>query len=85
LHYRAVEHRSVRTMKMKTSVNHFERKKVNGVETWTWEDEPGSMCGRSRRWTYKVQIGDTHREAGTCPQGYKYFELEIGGTPERLP
>lgn len=69
---------------MKTTGNNFERKKIDGEETWFWEDEAGSMCGRKRKWRYKVQAGDSYKEAGMCPQGYKHYEIEIRGTPERV-
>ena len=51
--------------------NHF----VKSGTKWTWEDQPGGQCGRTRTWTYTAQPGSTVREAGRCPQGYPWFEM----------
>lgn len=64
--------------------NNFRKANEAGKEVWYWEDEAGSQCGRKRKWKYEVQRGDSVREAGDCPQGYKYFEFEITGTPTRI-
>ena len=71
-------------MPTRTEVNHFESRSVNGKPMWFWEDEPGSQCGRTRKWKYEVQRGDSFVEAGTCPQGYTFWTIEYFGTPERL-
>jgi hypothetical protein len=64
--------------------NHFERRKIDEKETWFWEDEAGSQCGRSRKWKYDVQVGDSYAEAGTCPQNYTFFSIPYSGTPEQI-
>ncbi len=66
-----------------TSVNHFERKKVEGIEHWFWEDKIGNQCGRERKWKYKVQIGEPILRK-EFPQGYKYYEISYSGQPEQV-
>ena len=44
---------------------------------WFWDDTPGSQCGRTRTWEYKPQPGASYRQAGRCPQGYAWFEMQI--------
>ena len=67
-----------------TEVNHFEKKNENGTEYWYWEDKKGSYSGRDRKWKYKVKVGDTFVEKGSCPQGYKYYQIKYSGQPEQL-
>lgn len=70
---------------MKTNyVNHLERKKIENIEYWFWEDKIGSQCGRERKWKYKVEIGDTYSEKGVCPEGFKYYEIKYSGKPEQI-
>ncbi|RZJ92467.1 MAG: hypothetical protein EOO20_01795 [Chryseobacterium sp.] len=44
---------------------------------WFWEDTPGSQCGRTRKWEYGVNNGDTVRVGGNCQQGYQWFQMEL--------
>ena len=44
---------------------------------WYWDDKPGSQCGRDRTWEYTPKPGASYREAGRCPQGYPWFEMQI--------
>jgi hypothetical protein len=70
---------------MKTTTgNHFERKKIEGIEYWFWEDKIGSQCGRERKWKYRVQVGDTVVPKGKCPEGYEYHEMNYSGNPEKI-
>lgn len=48
---------------------------VSGV--WYWNDKIGSQCGRDRTWQYTPRPGASYRQAGTCPQGYAWFEMNI--------
>lgn len=45
--------------------------------TWYWDDKPGSQCGRDRTWKYTPATGASYRQAGTCPQGYAWFEMYV--------
>lgn len=56
----------------------------DGKQIWYWEDAVRSQCGRARKWRYEVQRGDSVRETGTCPQGYKWWEMTISGTPTQI-
>jgi hypothetical protein len=53
--------------------NHFY---VSGL-IWHWQSTPGSQCGTTQNWQYHVQPGDTVRNAGTCPQGYPWVEMQL--------
>jgi hypothetical protein len=44
---------------------------------WYWDDTPGSMCGRTRTWNYQPASGASYRQAGTCSQGYAWYEMNI--------
>lgn len=48
---------------------------VSGV--WYWDDTPGSMCGRTRTWSYKPRPGASYRQVNKCPQGYYWYEMYI--------
>jgi hypothetical protein len=57
--------------------NHFYKTIEGGVPYWYWESTPGSQCGRTKKWRYKVNAGDTVGEAASCPQGYPWFEMKL--------
>ena len=57
--------------------NHFYATSEGGVPYWHWQDVVGSQCGTARPWKYKVNVGDTVRQAGNCPQGYPWFEMVL--------
>ena len=65
-------------------VNHFEHKKIDGIETWFWEDGIGNTCARTRKWTYIVQLNDSFVPVGNCAEGYLLFEIQYSGTPQKL-
>ena len=48
---------------------------INGV--WFWDDTVGSQCGRDRTWTYTPVPGASVRQAGICPQGYPWYEMQV--------
>ena len=65
--------------------NKFEMKKEGASQVWYWEDTHDSQCGNSRRWRYVVQEGDlVNREAGKCPNGSVWSEMQIFGKPEKV-
>lgn len=69
----------------KWSGNHFVMTKENGIPVWYWEDKVGSQCGRERKWRYEVQKGDSvNIEAGVCPSGDTWSEMEISGAPKKV-
>ncbi len=69
----------------KWSGNHFSKTTEKGKAVWYWEDKVGSQCGRERKWRYEVQVGDiVNPEAGTCPSGDKWCEMEISGQPAKV-
>ena len=69
-----------------TGIN-FTIRTESGKSIWYWQDKVGSMCGTDRTWRYEVQQGDVvDRDAGTCPTGEKWSEMNISvlGVPEKI-
>ena len=64
--------------------NQFTKKKENGKNVWYWFDSVGSQCGTDRKWRYIVQEGDSIREAGTCPDKTKWYEMKVFGAPKKI-